>query len=380
MRTLRVAWQAVRSDPLRSLLSAIALMLGMLGLLSVAAAHTVLSDAISARALMAGGPAATFRVELHPGLSEAEHATYAQQLSDRAGAAQHTRELWVPEVPVRVDGAELHLVDLVLTEPHSTELFPVALTSGRWPHGLAALAPRAVLNAAALELIQSTRLTAEFEAWRTRIVPAGRAVDGSTVPTLYLALSDRAHVPSAAARTFVLLTGPHLTREDVVRAAHELDTFDVAGDVVEVERIDTITELEAELNATSRALATLGLLSMAATLIGALNLGLAASSARAREFELRRVFGASRRQIGMVTLLESQMISVFAGLIAIVGSWLVFPGVVSSFGLPEGGEAPAFPIHIGVLSLGLSAGAGLLASLVPALISFRRDISRVMRY
>lgn len=380
MRTLVVIWQTARGEPVRSLLSALALTLGMLGLVSVVAASAVLGETVQQRALFGGGPSTTVRV-LVGGLQSAEELrSYGDFLAARSAASAVAAEVWIPEAGLRSARGDA-LVDLVFVDDAYLKIFPLALVSGNWGTGLSGVAPRVVVNDRAAEVLRGER-RAELSlvADRTGVHVSGELRDGAPIPRIYVPIAEPLWTAQRSARTYIVLSGPTLTTDSVSRAARELASFGVPGAADEVERIDTVGQLAEELAATSRVLLALGGLSVASTLLGAVNLGLATSRARAREFSLRRVFGASRVQIALVTLGESQLIACVSAVIAYGCSWALFPVILEAFDIPAGVAAPDFSPAIGAVSFGVSAGAALAASIVPAVSSSRRDLSSVMRY
>lgn len=380
MRTLRLAWQCARSDKVRSVLSVLALTLGILGLVTVVAANAVLAGTVRQRALMTGGDVSTFRAVVTGATTLDDLERYEQLVQVRSGAAHVAHEVWLPDFEVREDGAKPVLVDARMVSERYPEIFPLVLDEGDWGFRLPTLAPRVLLNAAASRSLTDTSFTLRSADRSFRVQVGGSVSDGATTPRVYLPLTAESDIDIEDFDAYLVLSGPGLTKDNLQAASIELATLRSSLAFGQIERVDTVAQLEQELATTGQVLLTLGVLSVGSTLLGTVNLGLAASKTRSREFALRRVLGASRGQIAMVTLLESQIIALVAAIFAFGLSWTLFPLVVQSFRIPDGVAAPEFSPSIAALSFGISASSALLAGFVPALLSFRRDFSEVMRY
>lgn len=380
MKTLLFAWQCARSDKVRSVLSVVSLTLGVLGLVTVMAANAVLNDTVTQRALMVGGGVSTFRAEVKNVDSVEELERYALMLQVRTGASQVAQEVWLTDVMAAGDAVDESPVDIRFVSENYPQIFPVVLREGIWGFGLSAMAPRAALNDPAVSAIQGTSIRLQSANLDLTVRAEGHLSDGTKSPTIYVPLEHDFVISIEEASVYLSLTGVSLTRDMLDVADKTLSDLGAALTLGEIDRLDTVAELELELETTSQVLLTLGALSIASTMIGTVNMGLVTSKVRSREFALRRVLGASRRQISMVTLLESQIIALIAALFAFLMSWAIFPVVLSLFSIPEGIAVPQFSPSVGALSLGISVASSLLASLVPAVMSFRRDFSQVMRY
>lgn len=381
MRTLRLAWQSARSDPTRSLLSIISLTLGILGLVTVVAAHTVLSDTVSQRALLTGGDIATFRATVTGVESASGLAHYADMLERRTEATASTAELTVTSASF-TEGNQSIDVQLVYVGAGYTDVLPISLLDGVWPSEERTLAPSVVVNSALRERNPAPSISLTVGNELTRLHVVGTVADGVASPAVYARLSDQffPEEQDDSVTAAVLMTGPNLTKSTITGTGTELESRGASQNITEVERIDTLGDLRGELAATSSVLVALGVISLASTLFGTVNLGLATAKSRSREFALRRTLGASRGQISLVTVLESQIVAGLAATCAFFLAWSFFPLIVGSFDVPPGIGDPTFsPIFAG-LAFGVSASSALIASLVPALISFRSDISQVMRY
>lgn len=363
---------------MRSVLSVIALTLGILGVVTVASANAVLADTVAQRALMIGGNVATFRAVVEGANNLDELTRYGRLLQARTHASTVAPQIALGEYLTAADGADSVQLDVLAVTAEYRSTFPLVVVSGVWMHETSTLAPRVVVNERAAAQLHSPTIQISSPHDKFRVVRTGVVADGAQTPRVYMPVTKEFDFNG---RTVSLLfTGASLTRDTITAASAELSTLHVDMKVAELERLDTVSQLEHEIAATNRVLISLGTISLISTVFATINLGLATSKARSREFALRRVIGASRRQITMVTLLESQIIAGIAATFAFALSWAFFPVIISSFNTPLGITPPSFSPGTASISFAVSSVSALLASLVPAVLSFRRDFSQVMRY
>jgi len=114
--------------------------------------------------------------------------------------------------------------------------------------------------------------------------------------------------------------------------------------------------------------------------LGILNLGLVTVRYRAREFAIRRAFGATRRQIFLIVLLETALVVVTAGAIGVVlafAATLVLRTLAATVVDPA--DIPPFPIVAAAIAFIVSVVLGTLAGLAPARAATRGEIIRAIR-
>lgn len=184
---------------------------------------------------------------------------------------------------------------------------------------------------------------------------------------------------STPATVSVVLHGPALTTDEVTRAGRELLAFGVTFEPGEATRTDRINALADEVATSAQVLFVLGALALASTVIGILNVGPSSATIRGHEFALRRVMRAKRTQVLAIVITESQILAVLAAAIAFGGSFALFPLVVGSFGERLGIAPPPFDPVYALVCLAVACASALVSSIVPALLSYRRDLSDVMR-
>jgi putative ABC transport system permease protein len=149
---------------------------------------------------------------------------------------------------------------------------------------------------------------------------------------------------------------------------------------VQVVRVDSAEDFATLLQLLQLVLATIAGISLVTGSLGIANLGVVTSRQRAREFALRRAFGATRTDIFALVLMETVMATSLGGafgvLLAGAGIWLI--GAFAGSAVPGGGT-PAFPVGAAVVGLAASIATGVIAGLVPARDATRASIIEAIR-
>jgi putative ABC transport system permease protein len=132
---------------------------------------------------------------------------------------------------------------------------------------------------------------------------------------------------------------------------------------------------------------SIGLIGIAAItlttgLLGVLNVGLVTVRERRRELATYRALGATRFTLFVAVVMESVVVSLVAGVIALLGCWAVVAAgaaIVPSFiELPP--DVPlAIPPTAVLVGLGSAAGVGLLAGVIPAMRALRSSVVAGLR-
>lgn len=381
MKSLVLAWQGIRSEPLKALLTVVALTLGLLGVVSVVAAQGVLSQAVAQRALAQGGPVATFSVSIG-GVDEiAEFELAADQLAARTGAIRHSLMVSGTDIELRADGAPVPQIEIRFVDDSLWDIRRSHVTQGQGLPASNFLSPRMLLNVAALKSVSPEAETTVHSPMRGVLATVlGIIDDGENSGFAYLPLSA---VPdflsSQDISPRIILSGGDLTAQHIQAAGSGLRQLGAPYEIKEVSRTDTVETLRRELEATSRVLLALGVLSLISAVAAVATVGLSTARGRSREYALRRTLGASRLQIAIVTVLESQIVAFVAAVMAALVSYLLFPLIIGLFSPPAGLDPPSFSFHWAAFAVLLASVSALVASMLPALVVFRRDNSVVMR-
>ncbi|MEJ1088459.1 FtsX-like permease family protein [Microbacterium sp. Mu-80] len=380
MRSLIVAFQGLRGAPVRSILVVLALTLGMLGFVAVLSADQVMRETVIQRALLTGGKEPTFEASVKGPESQDEVATAIRQLKSRSGATHSAARIDDPDVGVWTNGLRVDNLKIVFVTSSLIDIHPFPLVSGEWFESEPALAPRVLVNeAAAAQLSAHGAAQIGSDYVKRKMVVVGVIRDALDEPQVYASVRDYFEFAEQVPTVTVALHGPALTDSAVTAAARHLASLGARIELASVTQTDRISALSSEIATTSRVLFVLGALSLSSTIVGIMNVGLATARARAKEFALRRTMGASRGNVAFIVMLESQILALSAALVAFGGSYLLFPVVVGAFNTQLGVSPPPYDPAYGIICLAVASATALLSSFAPALLSYGRDLSSVMR-
>lgn len=388
VRLIGIAWQGVWAFKSRSLLTSLSLILGIFGIVSMHSAAVTAEAVVTQKALLTGGPVATYKVSGVAGGPWVDHSDkFAAQLARTLG----------PNVSVSRAGrsSKIHLgiggrnldggIDFVDPTFMQTRKFPVL--TGRWLAEEPGSTGRIVLNKLAAGQLESSqrqdllvRLDDSENTVRPRLV--GVVEDGRAMPAAYMTFSSLQAFEGLDQLSTAFefsVTGEALAEEDLKAALNRISEFGGFVASWEVVRTDNLRIHDDEVRATSSMLILIGLLGALASGIAVANVGLVTLRERSAELSLRRALGARRWEIPVIMILESQIIALFACFIAIAVSMASFPEVFSLFAAPHGVELPEFPAYSALIGCVVGMGVTLLASLAPALRSARLPVALVLR-
>lgn len=138
--------------------------------------------------------------------------------------------------------------------------------------------------------------------------------------------------------------------------------------------VEDIREQQRVLTLASRSLAAVGMVTLLVGGVGIANIMIASVTERTAEIGLRRAIGATQRDVMLQFILESVVISVIGGVIAIATVHGLTRIVATTFNLPY-----QFEQRTALISLGSALLVGVGASFVPALQASRLDPVEALR-
>jgi putative ABC transport system permease protein len=145
------------------------------------------------------------------------------------------------------------------------------------------------------------------------------------------------------------------------------------------ERIDEAGALASALRFLNLVLLGIGLVTMALGAVGVLNVSLMTVRQRVREFGLRRAVGARPRDLAVLVLWESVVVTLIGGLVG-VGVALSVGGVLTALEVEEVTDLGLVGIvRPAVLGLVVAVATGVAGGLVPALRAVRLSVLDALR-
>lgn len=261
------------------------------------------------------------------------------------------------------------------------------IVAGIWlsPGAVVDRAPLVVANS---ELVTALRMTPSAAVGATlrlatltpvtaRIIGVVNST-GPEAPAIYLpiaSLESWGVAPAGVTYTYLIHVDPTAVGAVESVLSYEIGTW---GDGLHVTwtREDHIDEITRALVIFQLALTLIAGISLFTGGLGILNLGLVTVRQRVREFGQWRVFGATDSDIFTMVLLETLVVSLTGGLVAVACSFLVLTLLPSWTTFTPFGQTVtgSFPVGAAALGLAVSAVVGLVAGLWPAWAATRTDV------
>lgn len=134
-----------------------------------------------------------------------------------------------------------------------------------------------------------------------------------------------------------------------------------------VERLDGAAAFSSIVTTLQLVLSAIAAISLVSGSLGILNLGLVTVRHRAREFAIRRSFGASRREVFVLVLAESLVTTTLAGVLGIALAGLAIAALpIFSSSIIDPADLPPFPITAAIAGLAVALTVGVAAGAIPA--------------
>lgn len=385
LQTLSIAWQGVWSRLGRSILTALSLFVGVLAIVIIQAGAGAARDAVLADSLLSGGRVVTLAVDAPIGrqsFSRAERlrSSLSQELAHSSGVSVLTVDV---NAMVAGHGMEMTLVrgDLLSIRP-----FPV--TSGSWMDPRSGSALPLVLNeeadtAMGLPVGSTISMRLPEVDHKTTSVVVGVVDDGFHEPHAYAPLELDEPWTEAVGYLKPVRILLHAEEVDPVRfgallRAEYARAFE-SGPAPMPTRLDQEHLLARQLATVALIFSAVAALSLVVGSLGILNIGLATLRERSDELSLRRSFGATKRQVAALIVLEGQIVALGAAGVALAVGYAVFPLVASAVSGGMSISRQSFPIASAAAGILASCGAALVGSLAPATRASHVPIASIMR-
>ncbi|MFC1410337.1 ABC transporter permease [Streptacidiphilus sp. N1-12] len=389
---VKEAWQDLRAHRGRTVLSAISLLIGVIAVVGVFTAGSVVRDVFVAGAEQQNGRAVTVETRIQdPAVAArglpAVVADLDRRISDAGGSFALSTDL---SGSLTTPDGTAHGQDVTLVAGRLDLVRRMPVLEGGWLPADSRVHPGGVVlnQAAAAQYGQPgatllVGLDHRFQAFPQRVL--GVVADGRQTPMVYLSLlSADAFQPGAvpADPSLDLLAHDPVADEAVLHdaVAQVGSDLGIPASALDIRRTDTVQQLADSLRTTQAAFLAAAVVTLLASVMGLLNIGLATVRDRRRELTIRRATGATRLRIFSLVLSSSLLVGLLAALVAIGAALLVVFGVVPHLLSPASAvEAPGFPVSAAAAGLLAALAASACGGIAPALAASRVDLAYALR-
>lgn len=334
---IRTALRDMRAYPLRSLLTAMSMFIGVLAVAGISAADQIASGYVVASHEQLRGREALFSVGVPWTATGPQSAIRMHDdLTARVGPQDAAVALVATaELQVEVDPGAMTMQSHWL-RGELEDLYRRPLVTGIRVPPAQTLSPTVTINESAAqvlgihELPVTLRARASGAALRT-VVVTGVVTDGHDEPTVYGWLDEAITqwpdtISDLRADLYVRAPGETVTAVGVlVRESARVAQVTLEEEII---RRDTVAEARESVTVVRTAFAVSGAVALVVAAVGILNVGLASIGERSRELVIRRAIGARRCDIVMQVLGSHVLLAALVALLA-VGTVLVAVHVVA---------------------------------------------------
>ncbi len=393
MRLLRSALLDLNHNRLRSVLSAFTLFLGIVCIVGTSAVSSMATDMLIATEEQKNGRAATYTISLDPGrdpgieMASSLQAALTAQLAPAGAVTVSTERTMFLRTIADVDNnraGSAFPVAWSIGDPFAINR--VAIVEGASPFGREPLPPSLVINESAASML-NCHVPCEYVLSPGNAGPGalfrivGIVADGRADPMGYGDLRALGTLfPLDDLALVVRVTGPDLSQSRVTRAVSDA-AFDrsIAAEQ-QATRTDTTQEIARQVSFLQAIFTGFSLVLLLVAAVGLLNVGMAAIRERSRELVIRRAIGATRRDVVLLVVVSTLVLTVSVALlatsIAIAVVVYALPRWIPSSSLLM---SPQFPVEACVLGIASGLCVALLASALPALKASRLPVAQALR-
>lgn len=376
---MKDAWDDLRLAPLRAVLTALSLFLGILAIVTIVAGGAVARDYLLAVAEQRDGRAPTYGITLD--LDDGTPIAAVSHLLER-----------LPQTDARAISAKLALADPLLLAPlpdagmtlqKSTVQSEVVagdldrvrrlpLVDGRW------LSPddqdtpyEVVVNERAARTLGDVgtlvSLTGAMDAAGSTAVIVGVVADGddSQSNAFVKASPLLQHAPQLVRPTSIQLLW-HNQGDPVDSAVGDLAVDADLPAPESAHRVDTVETYLEPIAAVQTMFAVAAGLALVVAALGILNVGLSSIRERSRELVIRRAIGATRSQVFRLVMGSSVLVALIVAAAAIVLSAVLVAAVPQFLPANSPVEPPSYPWSAAVWGLVVALATAVVSSAVPA--------------
>lgn len=397
---LKMILKDLRISPLRSVLTSISMLVGILAMIASFLVGTLGSEyLVAVNAQIYGiGPTYSFSVagsyfedysKLEKLLLSLERiddhtaVTFSMREDVRFAPAAAISSLQKPDMVLYKN--LLH-VDTVFTTSSYNQIFNLPISSGEWFNDAG--------SNDSLEIVVNKEAESRFHTPYAvgnigsslaltpyRII--GTVNDGRDVPTVYIDVYSAAQYVSSmwqVQNATIYWNATHgLTIEQIYSALSDCIADTIGGDLEYSGRSDVGNTYDSVLYILQIGLLMTSFLLLFVSILGQINIGLASLEQRTQELLIRRAIGASRASIVLLVLGSQLILSVFVCAVSILISIFLVQGIGMYLPADSPVSSPDYPIPAAMTAVLASAATALLGGLLPALKAAKLEPALALR-
>ena len=281
---------------------------------------------------------------------------------------------------------ELLPVDVVFTTSPYNQIYNLPMSSGEWLNGSGSnYSLEIVINKAAKSYFNAPYAVGNVGS-SLALTPfhiIGIVNDGRDVATVYIdAYSVAQYVPTMwqVQNATIYWNSTHgLTTEQIYSALSDCIADTVGGELEYSGRSDVGNTYDSVLSMLQIGLLVTSLLLLFVSILGQINIGLSSLEQRTHELLIRRAIGASRSNIVLLVLGSQLILSAFVCVVSILISILLVQGIGMYLPADSPVPSPDYPILVAIISVVASVATALLGGLLPALKAAKLEPALALR-
>jgi putative ABC transport system permease protein len=388
LTVFEVVFGELRSHRVRSVLAGFSIVVGVATLTIIVALGDVARSAATDIVERQVGRPATLRVGTEGSLERfaSETVPKLERRLERYGASEWSRELiWFASSTY---GGRTSPGSVIGVDPGLSTVRRVDVDEGRWliEGDERLLAPVLVVNVVWREEFGAARVlggtvhlalaSTETDARIVGVVDDGQRESRVYAPATVLA--RQTNLVGLAAGAVLVRTEP--SAAEFLAARLRSDLRSAGAQDTNIVRVDAAEDYAALFTMLQLVLSAIAAVSLVSGGLGILNLGLVTARQRARDFAIRRSFGATSGDIFGLVMAETVAITLAGGLLGVVAGGLLAVAVGEFVGPLIGlTEHPPAPFAAAIVGLVVSFLIGILAGLPPARLAMRVSIIEAIR-
>lgn len=381
----------LRINPLRTGLTALSMLIGIIALIAGVLVGTLGRDYLEAVNARLGGRTPTYGAVIDMPSPTDMNTTLALQerlahfKPGTASAQYHLNDLAI-WAPAGDGGLEIRHITVIVTDAGRTGVMPSPIITGTWLTAADRPATlETVVNEHALQYVHDGIVTLA-RTGNPQQVPArvnGVIADGSDEPVIYVnAAALQRYWPQAwnpDGLTILVHPGEGVDDRQAKTALDDLLSDVGVGTVSAWNRSDNADAYEQVIGFLQLGATVTAVLLLSVSAIGMVNIGLAGIEQRSHELLIRRALGATRTSIAMQVIGSSVLLSLIIAFVAVLISAALVWAIPWMMPADSPLDTPVYPYAAAMIATLASVATSLAGSLAPAVKAIRLQPALALR-